>query len=207
MLSSRKRPSDASSTRSGRLNGYRGERRSTRLGNAPAIAFDESEQALLPPAAKRAKTSPDAEASPPSASSTAAVVAVPPPPGKKKSKFWFYAVDPTSTDGSPSGTSTPASSTPGPSHAELNGSSTTNGINGIDHSAAPSEAGVSLIDGMEGVELTDGQTAVSPSTGEVSTNENIENGNENGAKSVEPSSPDDVVSPKMDVTVTEEEKL
>lgn len=184
VLNSRKRPSDASSTRSGAggLNGYRGERRSTRLGNAPAIAFDESEQALLPPAAKRAKTSPEAAGAPAATTSTATVAAIPPPPGKKKSKFWFYALEPVpgGTNGTTSGTSTPVPSTPGASHNELAPNGTpprSNGhdANGVSHSAAPSEAGTSLIDGMEGVELTDGLQAMERSAKE-SVNGHAENG-------------------------------
>lgn len=168
VVNSRKRPSEAGSVGRNGHDGYRGERRSTRLGNAPTIAFDEAEQALLPPS-KRARSSvsavegSDRAVSVPAAASgsTSAaaagtgpeLVVVPPPAGKKKSKFWYYAVEPVpGTNGSISRQESPAAApvstaalaTPGGANDDANG-----------YSTAPSEAGVSLINGMEGVELSD----------------------------------------------------
>ncbi len=71
---------------------WHGERRSTRLGNAPKIAFDEEDRTLLPPPAKRARSSvPPDIPEPSSSTSSPAVVAA--PAGKKKSKFWYYTVE------------------------------------------------------------------------------------------------------------------
>ncbi|KAF8338290.1 uncharacterized protein EI90DRAFT_3286950 [Cantharellus anzutake] len=71
---------------------WRGERRSTRLGNAPKIAFDEEDQALLPPPAKRARSSAPSETPQPPAPKPAPIV-IAAPAGKKKSKFWYYTVE------------------------------------------------------------------------------------------------------------------
>lgn len=167
VVNSRKRPSEGGSSTRGGLDGYRGERRSTRLGNAPAIAFDESEQALLPPT-KRARSSvpsaagSDRATSLPGVAATAAPngtspeLVVPPPPGKKKSKFWYYTVEPVpSVNGSPASQSPALGPAPAAASATAYPTALGNGGDVNGHSAAPSEAGVSLINGMEGVELSD----------------------------------------------------
>jgi hypothetical protein len=145
----------------GRNDGYHGERRSTRLGNAPAIAFDESEQALLTQKRATSNLSDSTGASPaPLGASTSeppVLVTVPPPHGKKKSRFWYYAVEP-GLDSSVSAEATPTPPT-GPPRGETNGNSTT-----------PSEAGASLIDAMDGVELTDAKHSIQQLTNGASTN-------------------------------------
>lgn len=183
VLNSRKRPSEGSTGGRGGVDTYRGERRSTRLGNAPAIAFDDSEQALLP-ASKRARSSVSdagsaravSTSSVPAAASTstataAPITVVPPPNGKKKSRFWFYAIE-----GTPSAASTPPASTAAlPNITNGNGNGIGNGDSLKPHSTAPSvapsETGASLIDGMEGVELTD-HTAVNSTNGTATSANN-----------------------------------
>lgn len=171
VLNSRKSVPGGSHARNGHGAGdsYRGERRSTRLGNAPPIAFDDSELALLP-AAKRARSSlsagyddsglPDRASSsvPPAANGNSAqtgpgLVPVAAPPGKKRSKYWYYTVEQVHgangaprTVGGPTSEFGPASEPPR-AHVQYKN-------NGY-AASAPSEAGVSLINGMEGVELTE----------------------------------------------------
>lgn len=163
VVNTRKRASEGANGRN-KLDGYRGERRSTRLGNAPVIAFDEYEQALLPP--KRARSNPsdisDAGAPPRDASTGEApsLVVVPPPPGKKKSKFWFYAVEP----GPESSVSAEATPTPAGPVEEAGGG----------NSAALSEAGTSLVDAMDGVELIDAKQGTQQLTNDASTNGNTD---------------------------------
>lgn len=158
VINARKRASEGVNERN---DGYHGERRSTRLGNAPTIAFDESEQVLLPQKRATSNLSDSTDTSPAprgtSTSETPGLVAVPPPPGKKKSRFWFYAVEP-GLDGSVSAEATPTPPT-GPPGGRTNG-----------NSAAPSETGVSLTDAMDGVELTDGKTGAQQLTNGASTN-------------------------------------
>ncbi|KAF8323039.1 hypothetical protein DL93DRAFT_615737 [Clavulina sp. PMI_390] len=223
-----KRMSEAgtSSTRSV-SDSYRGERRSTRLGNAPAIAFDESDLELLPSAAKKARSSLAAEVSALTSSAAALVRAPKPlpappsdvmaPPGKKRSKFWYYAVDPLPGSGAETPVSaadgTSAAGTPAQVPMELapngtpsdKGDRTSNGhfLRAFDdssmvdgHSAAPSEAGVSLLNGMEGVELTDGKSDVGETHDVITTN-----GNGNG-HALPPKSPS---SDKMEMSENESE--
>ena len=77
---------------------WHGERRSTRLGNAPKVAFDEEDRALLPPDAKRARSSIPSDTPEPSSSKPSPVL-ITAPVGKKRSKYWYYTVE--VTDGEP----------------------------------------------------------------------------------------------------------
>lgn len=165
VVNMRKRASEDTNGRN-KFGGYRGERRSTRLGNAPAIAFDESEQVLLPP--KRAKShlseGSDAVAAPqdtstPETGLAPRLVVIPPPLGKKKSKFWYYAVEPGL------GSSVSAEATPTPPIGAPGG-----GTGG--NSAAASEVGVSLVDALDGVGLTDAKPATQQPTNGASIAEN-----------------------------------
>lgn len=172
-VQSRGRPSDTSAAGSDFGGNYRGERRSTRFGNAPKIAFDEAEQSLLPSTSKKSVSGSDRGLSipPPLASSSAPtippVVAIPPPPGKKKSKFWYYAVEavpgaPVPSDGA---LTTSVSASGSGSSSNLPPQETSNGhlnvalSNGGGSSVADDVGSVtenaSLANGMEGIELTD----------------------------------------------------
>lgn len=125
---------------------WRGERRSSRLGNAPPIAFDDDD---LPPSAKRAKSSLGGSSVPPddlpvgsgsgAGPSTTPIVDAAPLVGKKKSKFWYYTVEPipgapagNADAGSSSDLSSISSSATGPSRVSNGHGSDINGpaVNG-----------------------------------------------------------------------------
>jgi hypothetical protein len=101
VLNSRKRPAETSPLDPTTGLEWRGERRSSRLGNAPPIAFDDDD---LPPPPKRAKSSLGGSSVPPDDSpagsgsgpgpSAPPIVDAAPLVGKKKSKFWYYTVEP-----------------------------------------------------------------------------------------------------------------